>query len=122
MEITLRLFLRNSIARAIPIFMAPGITGIVNDGDMDADGIQAGLNFPSFPGFAGGKFFGLKDRELALACVQAYNDWHIDEWCGHAPDRFIPLAIVPFWDPVASAEEALRLRESGALQHFGGPL
>ncbi|MGZ9067540.1 MAG: hypothetical protein ACXW2I_19655, partial [Burkholderiales bacterium] len=28
-----RLFLRNSIARAIPIFMAPGITGIVNDGE-----------------------------------------------------------------------------------------
>jgi 3-isopropylmalate/(R)-2-methylmalate dehydratase small subunit len=27
-----RLFLRNSIARAIPIFLAPGITGIVDDG------------------------------------------------------------------------------------------
>ena len=27
-----RLFLRNSIARAIPIFVAPGITGIVEDG------------------------------------------------------------------------------------------
>ena len=32
-ESVARLFLRNSIARAIPIFMAPGITGIVNDGD-----------------------------------------------------------------------------------------
>lgn len=28
-----RLFLRNSIARAIPIFVAPGITGIVQDGE-----------------------------------------------------------------------------------------
>ena len=28
-----RLFLRNSIARAIPIFMAPGITKIVEDGE-----------------------------------------------------------------------------------------
>lgn len=28
-----RLFLRNNISRAIPIFMAPGITGIVGDGD-----------------------------------------------------------------------------------------
>ena len=28
-----RLFLRNSIARAIPLFMAPGITDIVNDGE-----------------------------------------------------------------------------------------
>ncbi|MGZ8155321.1 MAG: LeuD/DmdB family oxidoreductase small subunit [Burkholderiales bacterium] len=32
-ESVARLFLRNSIARAIPIFMAPGITGIVNDGE-----------------------------------------------------------------------------------------
>ena len=28
-----RLFLRNSISRAIPILMAPGITSIVEDGD-----------------------------------------------------------------------------------------
>jgi 3-isopropylmalate/(R)-2-methylmalate dehydratase small subunit len=32
-ESVARLFLRNSIARAIPIFMAPGVTGIVQDGD-----------------------------------------------------------------------------------------
>lgn len=28
-----RLFLRNSISRAIPIFVAPGVTGIVGDGE-----------------------------------------------------------------------------------------
>jgi 3-isopropylmalate dehydratase small subunit len=33
-ESVARLFLRNSIARAIPIFMAPGITDIVKDGAM----------------------------------------------------------------------------------------
>src|SRR4051812_16048495 len=32
-ESVARLFLRNSIDRAIPIFMAPGITGIVGDGE-----------------------------------------------------------------------------------------
>lgn len=32
-ESVARLFLRNSIARAIPIFMAPGITAIVDDGE-----------------------------------------------------------------------------------------
>ena len=32
-ETVSRLFLRNSIARAIPIFMAPGVTGIVQDGE-----------------------------------------------------------------------------------------
>ena len=29
-----RLFLRNSISRAIPIFVAPGVTGIVGDGEI----------------------------------------------------------------------------------------
>ena len=33
-ESVARLFLRNSIARAIPIFMAPGITGLIADGEM----------------------------------------------------------------------------------------
>jgi 3-isopropylmalate/(R)-2-methylmalate dehydratase small subunit len=33
-----RLYLRNNIARGIPIFMAPGITGIVEDGqELDVD-------------------------------------------------------------------------------------
>jgi len=32
-ESAARLFLRNSIARAMPIFLAPGITGIVNEGE-----------------------------------------------------------------------------------------
>lgn len=32
-ESVARLFLRNSISRAIPIFVAPGVTGLVQDGD-----------------------------------------------------------------------------------------
>jgi 3-isopropylmalate dehydratase small subunit len=32
-ESVARLFLRNSIARAIPIFMAPGVTDIIQDGE-----------------------------------------------------------------------------------------
>ena len=44
-------------------------------------------------------FAALDDKDAALALCRAYNDWHIDEWCGAAPDRFIPLAIPPIWDP-----------------------
>ena len=33
-ESVARLFLRNSIARAIPIFVAPGVAGIVEDGEI----------------------------------------------------------------------------------------
>jgi predicted TIM-barrel fold metal-dependent hydrolase len=82
--------------------------------DMDADGIQAQLCFPSMPGFAGTKFDQAKDKGLALACVQAYNDWMIDEWCGSAPDRFIPMVLVPFWDPLASVKEIERVAAKGA--------
>ena len=42
-ESVARLFLRNSIARAIPIFMAPGITGIVADGEKLEVDYQAGI-------------------------------------------------------------------------------
>ncbi|MBV9951887.1 MAG: amidohydrolase, partial [Acidimicrobiia bacterium] len=59
---------------------------------MDADHVLASLVFPNLPGFAGSLFVRAKDKELALLCVQAYNDWVIDEWCAAAPGRFIPLS------------------------------
>src|SRR5690606_37581579 len=57
--------------------------------DMDIEGVQAQLCFPSFPGFAGSTFFGATDKDLAKACVSAYNDWMIDEWCAANPTRQI---------------------------------
>jgi predicted TIM-barrel fold metal-dependent hydrolase len=82
--------------------------------DMDIDGVHAQLCFPSFAGFAGGTFFGATDKDLAAACVSAYNDWMIDEWCAANPDRQIPLALVPFWDIDATVAEATRVAEKGA--------
>lgn len=81
--------------------------------DMDVDGIHAQLCFPSFPGFAGGSFFAATDKELAVACVTAYNDWMIDEWCAAMPGRQIPLAILPFWDIDATVKEAKRTVDKG---------
>jgi predicted TIM-barrel fold metal-dependent hydrolase len=81
--------------------------------DMDLDGVQAALCFPSFPGFAGGNFQRAKDKDLALLCLQAWNDFHIDEWCATAPDRFVPLGMVPTWDPVLAAKEVDRLAAKG---------
>src|SRR5215471_6638662 len=40
---------------------------------MDEDGIWAQLLFPTFPRFAGTQFLDAQDKELGLACVQAYN-------------------------------------------------
>jgi 3-isopropylmalate dehydratase small subunit len=42
-ESVARLFLRNSIARAIPIFVAPGICGIIEDGETLEVDYQAGV-------------------------------------------------------------------------------
>lgn len=82
--------------------------------DMDLDGVQAALCFPSFPGFAGGTFQRANDKELALLCVKAWNDFYIDEWCAVAPDRYIPLAILPTWDIDAAVAEAERVADKGA--------
>ena len=81
--------------------------------DMNANGLLGSLNFPSLPGFAGRLFAAMADKDAALALNQAYNDWHIEEWCGAAPDRFIPLAVPPIWDPVALAAEVHRVAKKG---------
>jgi predicted TIM-barrel fold metal-dependent hydrolase len=82
--------------------------------DMDEDGIDAQLCFPTFPGFAGSTFFAAADKELATACVSAWNDWMIDEWCASMPGRQIPLALVPYWDIDATVAEAERIIGKGA--------
>lgn len=81
--------------------------------DMDIDGVHAALSFPSFPGFGGGVFQRANDKELALECVKAWNDFQVDEWCAAAPDRLIPLGILPTWDPQLAAAEVERLAQKG---------
>ncbi|MDQ1476214.1 MAG: hypothetical protein QOE62_1443, partial [Actinomycetota bacterium] len=52
--------------------------------DMDIDGVAASLCFPSFlPGFVGQRLtMWPADDDLALIAMRAYNDWHLDAWCG----------------------------------------
>src|SRR5262249_32081404 len=76
--------------------------------DMDAGGVLGSMCFASFPGYVGKIFLKTTDRAQAAAMVRAYNDWHIDEWAGTYPGRFIPLALPMMWDPEASAEEVRR--------------
>ena len=81
--------------------------------DMDSDGVHMQLCFPNYSGFAGGRFYRAKDKELALACVQAYNDYVIDEWWAAAPDRYIPMIILPLWSVELSAQEIDRCAPRG---------
>ena len=82
--------------------------------DMNQDRVLTQGTFPSFPGLAGQLFYESTDRELGFACVQAYNDFILDEWCAAAPGRFIPIIIVPLWDPKLAAKEAERCAAKGA--------
>src|SRR5690606_27142737 len=82
--------------------------------DMDIDGVQAGLSFPSFPRFAGTVFLEGEDKELALLCVKAWNDHMLDEWCAAAPDRLIPIVILPLWSVDESVAEIERTAAKGA--------
>lgn len=53
--------------------------------DLLSQGVLASVNFPTPPRFGGALFAGFKDKELASACVRAWNDFIIDEWCAGGP-------------------------------------
>ncbi len=83
--------------------------------DMDLNHVEAAINYPNtFPRFAGQGFAERGDKDLALQCLQIYNDWMIDDWSGgEARGRLIPLALVPLWDPVLAAAEVRRCAAKG---------
>ena len=81
--------------------------------DMNANGVLGSLNFPSMTGFTGQLFMTMDDKDVALELLRAYNDWHVDEWCGSYPGRMIPLGVPPVWDPQAMADEVRRLAAKG---------
>lgn len=83
--------------------------------DMDIDGVDAEVLFGTLAGLAGGTFIDLAgtDPELAAACVVAYNDWLVDEWCAENPRRLIAQCILPLWDLKAAAKELRRCISAG---------
>ena len=83
---------------------------------MTENHVDASICFPNtLPRFCGQTFMEADDKELALLCVKAYNDWIIDEWCaGDAKGKLIPLTIVPLWDPDLAADEIRRCAALGS--------
>src|SRR5262245_14002264 len=81
---------------------------------MNTDRVLAAVMFPNLPGFAGSLFQRLDDKELALLCIQAYNDWLLDEFASAIPGRLIGLALIPMWDGKLAADEATRAIGKGA--------
>ena len=94
--------------------IAPGCYDpIARLADMDINHVEASLCFPNYPRFCGQLFSEADDLDLGLLCVQAYNDWMIDEWCAYSGGRLIPLCIVPLWDAELAAKEIYRVAEKG---------
>src|SRR5580700_10016478 len=81
--------------------------------DMELNYVDGSLPFPTFPRFCGQTFYEGKDKELGLACVQANNDWMVEEWCGPSGGMNIPLCIMPLWDVELAAAEIQRNADRG---------
>jgi predicted TIM-barrel fold metal-dependent hydrolase len=76
--------------------------------DMDVNHVEASACYPTFPRFCGQTFSEGKDKALGLACVEAYNNWMVDEWCGDSNGRLIPICLIPLWDVELAVAEVHR--------------
>lgn len=81
--------------------------------DMDANGVLGSMCFPTFTGFSAGHLSRGGMDEITVAMISAYNDWHIEEWAGAYPGRFIPIAILPLWEPRLAIDEINRVAAKG---------
>src|SRR4051794_30827748 len=81
--------------------------------DFELNWVDGSLPFPTFPRFCGQTFYEADDKELGFACVQAYNEWMIEEWCGTSRGYNIPLCLIPLWDVELAAKEVTRIAARG---------
>lgn len=83
--------------------------------DMSRDGIDTSVLYPG----ASSKTYELEDRDFALACLRAYNDWLIDDFCAADPARLIGMVLLPVDDGVdACLREIERIGSKGARAFF----
>lgn len=81
--------------------------------EFEVNWVDGSLPFPTFPRFCGQTFMEGQDKDLALACVRAYNDWMVEEWCEPSNGVNIALCIIPMWDPQLAAQEVIRNAKRG---------
>jgi predicted TIM-barrel fold metal-dependent hydrolase len=96
------------------------IPGVITDPSkraaaMEEQGISHAVLYPSVAGIGGEGFGAIEDPDLELACVQAYNDWLLEEW-SRASSKFIAQCIVPLSSFAAMEAE---IRRSVAKGHRG---
>jgi predicted TIM-barrel fold metal-dependent hydrolase len=93
-----------------------GHDAIARLADLDADGIDAVVLYPSLAMFFGpvDEIPALRDVAFVADCLRAYNDWLAD-FCATAPQRLFGVAGVPLQD-VARAVEETRHAIAGGLR------
>ena len=86
--------------------------------DMDANHVEASICYPNtFPRFAGQGFSERTDKDLALASLEIYNNWMIDEWCGgDARGPAHPAHARAALGPRARGRRGAALRGEGQLR------
>jgi predicted TIM-barrel fold metal-dependent hydrolase len=83
---------------------------------MDDYGVLAQVLYPNIGVFQVNEYIGMKaDPQLVLECVQAYNDFLVD-FSSIAPNRYVPLMTVPFWNLEAAITE---LHRGHSIGHKG---
>ncbi len=84
--------------------------------DMMADGIDAAVVYPQMVYRA---YTGLKDRDLGLECLKAFNDWLLDDFCAADTNRLIGMCMVPWEHPIEVVTAELeRVLKKGARAVF----
>ena len=97
---------------------AQGFSAKARIADMDAQGVDAQVIYPTVGGQILGKPF--KDPELLAAVCRAYNDWSL-EYCREDSARLLMAAMLPMQSPQLACEEARRTAELGAACYYVRP-
>ncbi|HLF77274.1 MAG TPA: amidohydrolase family protein [Dehalococcoidia bacterium] len=71
---------------------------------LDLDGMDAEIIFPAV--VAGPRSWrNIRDDDAYRAVVRAYNDFATEEYAAHAPDRLLPMGVIPMLSVAAAIEE-----------------
>ncbi len=79
---------------------------------MDEDGIDATVIYP--PQRTMGYFRGNTDPGFHLAGIQAFNNWLLESFCAHDPERIGGICQLPTLGVKAAIAEAQRVKDLGA--------
>jgi predicted TIM-barrel fold metal-dependent hydrolase len=79
---------------------------------MDEMGVDVQVVYPNVAGFGGQRLAKAGDGRLRRVCVEIWND-AMAEMQERSGGRLLPMALVPWWDPVATATEIARAKGLG---------